>query len=370
MRQTQDVVKDNRMKLKVAVVGATGIAGQQFLTALEDHPWFEVVALAGSPRSAGKKYEDAIKTPSGQINWWQNEDIPEQFKSMTVQLATDLDPKSVDLVFTAVESDAARELEPLYAKHVPTISTASAYRMEDDVPLLIPGINSDHKALIQKQKENRGWDGFVVPIPNCTTYGLACSLAPLHKEFGVKGVVMTSLQATSGAGRNGGVLSLDMIDNLVPYIPGEEAKVEVETQKILGTLENNSIKDADFGVSCTCTRVPVTDGHTETVFVATEKNVSVADVESAYEKYNHALEGLPSAPKDFFKMHSDPFHPQPRIDRDKDGGMSTHIGRLREEKVLSGIKYVLLSHNTKAGAAKGAILVAEFLIQQGVIAKP
>ena len=355
------------MKKKVAVVGATGIAGQQFLTALENHPWFEVVALAGSPRSAGKTYEKAITTPSGQINWWQNEKIPEKYKQMVVELATELDPSKVDIVFTAVESDAARELEPLYAKHKPTISTASAYRMENDVPLVIPGVNSDHLSMIEKQQKNRGWDGFIVPIPNCTTYGLACSLAPIYKNFGVKGVVMTSLQATSGAGRNGGVLSLDMIDNLVPYIPGEEDKVEIETQKILGSLDSETVTDADFGVSCTCTRVPVTDGHTETVFVATEKPVSVGEITNAYQEYETGLKDLPSAPKDFYLVHDDPFHPQPRIDRDKDGGMSTHIGRIREEKVLGGIKYVLLSHNTKAGAAKGAILIAEYLCQEGVI---
>ncbi|SMF55706.1 aspartate-semialdehyde dehydrogenase [Pseudobacteriovorax antillogorgiicola] len=355
------------MKKKVAVVGATGIAGQQFLTALENHPWFEVVALAGSPRSAGKTYEDALKTPSGQINWWQNEAIPKKYKQMVVELATELDPKKVDIVFTAVESDAARELEPLYAKHRPTISTASAFRMEDDVPLLIPGVNTNHVSLIKKQQANRDWQGFVIPIPNCTTYGLACSLAPLHKAFGVKGVVMTSMQATSGAGRNGGVLSLDMLDNLVPYIPKEEEKVEIETQKILGTLEEDQVKDAAFGVSCTCTRVPVTDGHTETVFVATDKPAPASEVEKAFREYQTGLEGLPSAPKDFYLVHDDPFHPQPRIDRDKDGGMSTHIGRIRDDKVLSGTKYVLLSHNTKAGAAKGAILIAEYLCHTGVI---
>lgn len=355
------------MKKKVALVGATGIAGQQFLTALANHPWFEVVALAGSERSAGKTYEDALRADSGRINWWQDEPIPSAYRPMTVQLATELDPKTVDIVFTAVESEAARELEPLYAKYVPTISTASAFRLEEDVPLLIPGINSDHIAMLQTQKSKRGWEGFIVPIPNCTTYGLATSLAPIYRAFGIKGVVMTSMQASSGAGRNGGVLALDLIDNLVPYIPGEEAKVEVETQKILGRLEGGQVTRANFGVSCTCTRVPVTDGHTETVFVATEKPVSATSVADTYQEYLSELEGLPSAPKDFFKLHEDPFHPQPRIDRNKDGGMSTHIGRIREDKVMNGIKYVLLSHNTKAGAAKGAILIAEYLCQKGVI---
>ncbi len=356
------------MKKNVAVVGATGIAGQQFLAALTNHPWFDVKALAGSPRSAGKSYKQALSNQNGQISWWQSEPIPEQFASMTVQAANELDLKGLDLVFTAVESDAAKELEPLYAKHLPTISTASAYRMEADVPLLIPGINNEHAKLIEAQKANRSWNGFVVPIPNCTTYGLACSLAPLHQAYGIDFVAMTSMQASSGAGRNGGVLALDMIDNLVPYIPKEEEKVQIETQKILGSLSGETVTHANFGVSSTCTRVPVTDGHTESIFVKTRKSgYNVNEVAALYREYQTALGDLPSAPKNFFTVHDDPFHPQPRLDRDRDNGMSTHIGRLRLDPVVGGLKYVLLSHNTKAGAAQGAILVAETLIQAGTI---
>jgi aspartate-semialdehyde dehydrogenase len=355
------------MEIRVAVVGATGIAGQQFMTALAQHPWFKVKALGGSKRSAGKKYADALKTPNGQINWFQPEPIPAEFAKMTIQEAQDINLDEIDLVFTAIESDAAREIEPMFAKHKPTISTASAYRMEEDVPLFIPGVNTGHAAMLAQQQKNRDWKGFVVPIPNCTTYGLACSLAPL-KPLGIKTVLMTSLQATSGAGRHGGVLALDMVDNLVPYIPGEEEKVEREAKKILGDLSSNGVNNADFNVSCTCTRVPVTDGHTETVFVQTEKtDVTVEEVEDLYRHYTSNLEGLPSAPQNFFQVHSDPFHPQPRLDRDQDGGMSTHIGRVRIDRALGGLKYVLLSHNTKAGAAKGAMLVAETLLQRGYI---
>ncbi len=355
------------IRKKVAVVGATGIAGQQFLTALKDHPWFEVIKLAGSPRSAGKRYEDALKSPNGQIGWWQPEPIPDRFKTMLVESSLDLSLKDVDIVFTAVESDAARELEPRYAQEKPVISTASAFRMEHDVPLLIPGVNTHHSELIRAQQKNRSWKGFVVPIPNCTTYGLACSLAPIHKAYGLKTVIMTSMQATSGAGRNGGVLALDMIDNLVPYIPKEEEKVQVETQKILGRLIGSKIVDATVNVSCTCTRVPVTDGHTETVFVGTERPVDLNKIQDLYRSYVPDYGDLPTAPKNFFTVHDDPFHPQPRIDRDQDKGMSTHIGRIREEAALQGIKYVLLSHNTKAGAAKGALLVAESLCVQSFI---
>lgn len=355
------------IKKRVAVVGATGIAGQQFLAALQNHPWFEVVRLAASPRSAGKTYEEALRSPNGQISWWQSEPIPAAYRHMKLESAPELILKDVDIVFTAIDTEAARELEPLYAAQKPVISTASAFRMESDVPLLIPGINSAHSAVLPQQQQKRGWKGFIVPIPNCTTYGLACTLAPLQERFGVKLVIMTSMQATSGAGRNGGVLSLDMIDNLVPYIPKEEEKVQVETQKILGRFEGDHFKDAAIAVSCTCTRVPVTDGHTEAVFVATNRPVSLEEARAAFRDFKPDSGDLPSAPQNFFTLHEDPFHPQPRIDRDQDKGMSTHIGRIRIDEAIGGLKYVLLSHNTKAGAAKGALLVAESLCVQKYI---
>ena len=357
----------SQQKRRVAVIGATGIAGQQFMAALADHPWFEVVALAGSPRSAGKSYQEALRSPNGQLQWWQHQALPEKFAKLKITEGQDLDVDKVDLVFTAIESDAAKVLEPLYAKHKPTISTASAFRMEADVPLLVPGVNSQHKELIKAQQLNRGWKGFVVPIPNCTVYGLACTLAPIERAFGVRSVIMTSMQAVSGAGRNGGVLSLDIIDNLIPHIKGEEEKVEREAQKILGNLVGATILPASFPVSSTCTRVAVLDGHTEAVFVATKSTCSVDQVKAAFREYVSEARGLPSAPKDFFTLHEDPFHPQPRVDRDKDGGMTTHVGRIREDQVLGGVKYVLLSHNTKAGAAKGALLVAESLVKDGLI---
>lgn len=356
-----------RVKKRVAVVGATGIAGQQFLTALHQHPWFEVARLAGSARSAGKTYEDALRAPNGQIGWWQSETLAPAFRSMVVEPADELNLNDIDIVFTAIDADAARQLEPKYATQKPVISTASAYRMEADVPLLIPGINSPHAAILKQQRETRGWKGFIVPIPNCTTYGLACTLAPLQARFGLKTVIMTSMQATSGAGRNGGVLALDMLDNLVPYIPKEEEKVEVETQKILGAFDGKNFRPASFLVSCTCTRVPVTDGHTEAVFIATERPAAPDEVAAAFREFKPDYGDLPSAPKNFFTVHDDPFHPQPRIDRDLDQGMSTHVGRIRAEKALGGIKYVLLSHNTKAGAARGALLVAEQLTANGMI---
>jgi aspartate-semialdehyde dehydrogenase len=356
-------------KKRVAVIGATGIAGQQFLAALPNHPQFEVVALAASARSAGKTYLDAIRQSSGMVGWWCDEPLAPEYAAMPVVNAESFDAKTVDLVFTAVESDAAKVLEPVYGATTPVVSTASAFRYFDDTPIFVPGVNNDHAALIRRQQRERGWKGFVTPVPNCTTTGLAMTLKPLHDAFGIKGVIMTSMQAMSGAGRNGGVLGLDVLDNVIPYISGEEEKVQKETQKILGRLDGDSVVPADFGVSATCTRVNVADGHTETVFVATEKPCSVADATRAFREFTGGLEGLPSLPQNLIYVHDDPFRPQPRRDREMGGGMTTVVGRVREEKVLGqhGVKYVLVSHNTKMGAAKGAILVAELLLREGLV---
>jgi len=357
------------MKKKVAVIGATGIAGQQFLAALPNHPDFEVVALAASSRSAGKSYLDALREPSGAIGWWCDEPLHDEYAKMPVVNAEEFDAKSVDIVFTAVESDAAKVLEPKYAVTTPVISTASAFRYYDDVPIFIPGVNNAHSALIKKQQRERGWKGFVTPIPNCTTTGLAVTLKPIFDAFGVEGVVMTSMQAMSGAGRRGGVLGLDAVENVIPYISGEEEKVEKETQKILGAIEGEAIVPANFGVSATCTRVGVLDGHTEAVFVATKEPCSAQDAIQAMREFGGSLKGLPSAPDPVIYVHDDPFRPQPRRDRNMNDGMTTVVGRVREERVLgqNGVKYVLVSHNTKMGAARGAILVAELLMRDAYL---
>ncbi len=355
-------------KKRVAVVGATGIAGQQFLVALDDHPWFEVTALAASGRSAGRPYREAIRDADGARRWWCAEEPARAVLDLPVQDAARLDPGSVDIVFSAVESDAARELEPRYAAAVPVVSTASAFRYEDDVPIIIPGINVDHAALVDEQRRRRGWKGFVIPIPNCTVAGLAITLKPLLEHFGVRHVIMTSLQAVSGAGRAGGVLSLDVIDNVIPFISGEEDKVEREAGKILGRCDGGAIVSAAFSVSATCTRVAVLDGHTETVSVATERPCSPAEAAAAMTEFEGDVAGLglPSAPERLILVHADPFRPQPRLDRDVDGGMATSVGRLRAEPTFAhGVKYVLVSHNTQMGAAKGALLVAEYLAHAG-----
>jgi aspartate-semialdehyde dehydrogenase len=355
---------------KVAVIGATGVAGQQFLAALANHPWFDVTALAASERSAGKTYTDAITDAGGAFRWYGQEPLDPTFARMPVQDAAKLDASALDIVFSAVESDAARELEPLYAKTTAVVSTASAFRYEPDVPIFIPGVNLDHDRLIAVQKRTRGWNGFVTPVPNCTTMGLAMTLKPLDAAFGVQNVIMTSMQGVSGAGRSPGVVALDIIDNVVPYIPNEEEKVETETRKILGVIAGDTVEPAPFRVSATCTRVPVLEAHTEAVYVSLKKTATVDEAKQALRGYGKAFLDLrlPSSPRALIDVSEDPFRPQPRLDRDREGGMITSVGRVRADPTLpNGIKYVLVSHNTKMGAAKGAILVAEYLVHRGHI---
>src|SRR5574341_2608988 len=257
---------------RVAIIGVTGAVGQEFILALNKHPWFEVKQIAASESSAGKKFIDAIRDQnSGILKWHIKEEIPEYVKNMVVESVDDIKPENLDLIFSSVESDAAREIETRFAKDVPIISTSSAYRYESDVPILIPGINDDHAELLNVQRKNRGWKGFVAPLPNCTTTGLAITMKPLLEKFGAQKIIMTSMQAMSGAGRSPGVSALDITDNIIPYIPKEEDKVRLETGKILGKLIDGKIIPADMKVSCTCTRVPVIDGHTESVFVETLK---------------------------------------------------------------------------------------------------
>lgn len=359
------------IKKKVAVVGATGIAGQQFLAALDGHPWFQVTRLAASSRSAGKRYADAIRDPkSGARRWWCAEEPPAQLLNLPVENAAEMDVDGIDIVFSAVESDAARELEPRFAAKAAVLSTASAFRYEDDVPILVPGVNEKHAALVEVQRKQRGWAGFIVPLPNCTTMGMVVTLKPLADRFGVRQVVMTSMQGISGAGRSPGVVGLDILDNIIPYIPGEEEKVARETRKILGGLDGHRFVPAEIAVSATCTRAAVIEGHTEAVYVGLEREASLAAVEEAFAEFGTEFVGLglPSAPQRMITLHDDPFRPQPRLDRDADGGMTTSVGRLRKDDVLeNGIKYMLVSHNTKMGAAKGAVLVAEYLALQNLL---
>lgn len=355
-------------KFPVGVVGATGLAGQQLLLALQDHPLFEVRRLAASARSARKRFAEALRTREGGSRWHASHAPPASYADLVVEDAAEFDPDGLGLVFTAVDGDVARVLEERLAAEVPVISTASAFRYEEDVPLILPAVNPDHADLLEVQRSRRGWKGFVAPIPNCTTTGLAVALAPLAERFGVRRVLMTSMQAVSGAGRSPGVVALDVVDNVIPYIPMEEEKVERESRKILGRLGQGGIAPHEMQLSATCTRVAVLDGHTESVVLELERSASPEDVAEAMRTWKGApgSEGLPSAPPSWLVVHDDPYRPQPRFDRDGGGGMSTSVGRIRAEPIFdSGVKFILVSHNTKAGAGKGAVLLAELLAKRG-----
>src|SRR5437870_11132112 len=359
-------------KRRVAVVGATGVAGQQFLASLAGHPWFEVAVLAASARSAGRTYGEAVRGARGARRWWVAGAEPAvNLLALPVEDASRLDPGGVDLVFAAVESAAARELEPLYARAVPVVSTAAAFRYEPDVPIALPGVNlAAHLPLLEQQQRRRGWKGFVLPLPNCTTVGLAISLKPLLDGFGLERVLMTSMQGLSGAGRSPGVIALDIVDNLIPYIPKEEEKVAAETAKILGRLGEGGIAPHPAPIGATCTRAAVLEGHTVSVTVATTRPCDPSAAAEAMRAFRPDYAGLdlPSAPAHAITVHDDPFRPQPRLDRDAEGGMATSVGRLRAEPALrNGLKYVALSHNTRMGAAQGAVLTAEHLCHAGMI---
>ena len=357
-------------RIPVAVVGATGLAGQEFLVSLAGHPMLQVVKVAASSRSAGKTMADAVKDDKGASRWFCTEPLPAEMAGLKVEDSATMTTDGVRLVFSAVEADVARELEPRCAASVPVISTASAFRYEPDVPIFLPGVNWEHAGLIEVQRRKRGWKGFITPGPNCTTVGLAMTLRPLDIAFGIERVIMTSMQALSGAGRSPGVTAMDILDNIIPYIPKEEEKVERETTKILGKLVGDAIVPAPLSVSCTCTRVNVLEGHTESVFVQLKRPTHLDDVKAVWREFGADLAGmaLPSAPKHLIAIREDPYRPQVRLDRDEEGGMSTVVGRLREDPALpNGIKYLLVSHNTRMGAAKGAILVGEYLIKKGHI---
>lgn len=356
-------------KKRVAIIGVTGSVGQEFVQSLNNHPWFKVTQIAASERSAGKNYLDAIRNEGGIIMWDVGGEIPEYIKSMTVKKIDQLDTSQLDLIFSAVESQAARDIETKMAAELPVVSTSSAYRYEEDVPILIPGVNDEQAELIETQKKNRNWKGFVAPLPNCTTTGLAITLKPLLEKYGAKKVMMTSMQAISGGGKSG-VSAMGITDNILPYIPKEEGKVRLETRKILGKLKDGKIEDADIRVSCTCTRVPVIDGHTESVFVETSKDIDPSKAKELYNSYNQSIsvEGLPSAPKEYYAFHEDPTRPQPRMERSVGDGMTTTIGRVEKEELFDkGLKYMLFSHNKKMGSAKGAVLLAEMLYKKGKI---
>jgi len=344
----------------VGILGATGAVGQTFIRLLDDHPWFSVTALAASERSAGKAYREAA-------NWLSGKPMPESVADIEV-VPTDPSEMDCDFVFSGLSSSVAGEIEKAFAEAgFPVISNAKNYRMQEDVPLLIPEVNADHAGLVETQDWGSG--GFIVTNPNCSTVGLVCALRPLVDAFGVDRVQVTMLQALSGAGYPG-VPSLDALGNVIPYIGGEEEKLATEPRKILGTLEDGAIRPADMVVSAQCNRVPVREGHMACISVACQEPVSVADVVDALESYRSPLtsETLPSVPDAFLRVMSEVDAPQPLRHVKNGNGMTVSIGRIQACPV-NHVKFVALSHNTIRGAAGGAILNAELLARDGYLTR-
>jgi aspartate-semialdehyde dehydrogenase len=356
-------------KLKVGILGATGMVGQKYISLLENHPFFEVVYLAASPRSAGKKYGELASR-----KWQLSTPVPKNLKEIIVEDANIVESAigKVDFVFSALELDKEKikELENKYAENdIPVVSNCSAHRHTDDVPMLIPEINSDHLELINIQKKNHGWNkGFVLVKPNCSLQSYITPMYALESAgYKIKRAIITTLQASSGAGYPG-VPSFDLIDNVVPYIGGEEEKSEIEPGKILGTIENGKIKyDESIKISAHCNRVPVIDGHTACVSIEFEdKKPTLDEIKKIWSEFRGVAQDLelPLAPLKPINYMEEDNRPQPRKDRDIDKGMSVSIGRLRECNVFD-IRFVGLSHNTVRGAAGGGILNAELLYKKG-----
>jgi aspartate-semialdehyde dehydrogenase len=337
---------------RVGILGATGAVGQTFIRRLADHPWFTVVEVAASERSAGRPYREAV-------NWLSGTSIPAAVADLEVK-PTVPSALDCDFVFSGLSSSVAGEVERDFAEAgVPVISNAKNYRLEDDVPLLLPEVNPDHAALIDQQ--DWGSDGFIVTNPNCSTVGLVCGLRPLMDAFTVEAVQVTMLQALSGAGYPG-VPSLDAVGNVVPYIGGEEDKMATEPRKILGTLDGDTVQWADLPVSAQCTRVPVRNGHLACTSVRFAEDVTPEDVEQALREFRSPLadEPLPSRPDPFIQVLDAPDAPQPQRHVDAGDGMTVSVGRI-QACAVNDVKFVLLSHNTVRGAAGGAILNAELL---------
>ncbi len=349
-------------QIPVAILGATGSVGQRFISLLDNHPWFKVVALAASDRSVGQKYSQAAR-------WVLDTPMPDYARDMLV-VPANTDAVQAKIVFSALHTEIADELEPLFAKAGSAVcSNASSYRRRVDVPLLLPEINADHIQLIHEQRKNHGWSGCIVTNPNCTSTGLTIALKALDDAFGVKKVFAVSLQALSGAGYPG-VSSLDIMDNVIPNVGngGEEEKVEWEPRKMLGKLKDNKIEMADIQFSAHTNRVAVIDGHTLCASVALTNPVEPEVAIQALREFtaHPSARELPSSPRPVISVRDETDRPQPRLDRLTGKGMTTVVGRVRRDPILD-LKFVVLSHNTIRGAAGASIYNAELLVNEGLL---
>ena len=357
-------------KYKVGIIGATGMVGQRFITLMNGHPWYDTVVLAASPRSAGKRYEDAVGA-----KWCMDEDIPVWAKDIMVMDAENDAEKIaelVDFVFCAVDmnKDEIRALEYKYAKlECPVVSNNSAHRGTSDVPMVIPEINNDHIKIIDSQKKRLGTKrGFIAVKSNCSLQSYVPALSVIKEKYGLQKVLVCTYQAISGAGKTFDTWP-EMVDNVIPYIGGEEEKSEKEPMKIWGSIKDGEIVNASSpSVTAQCLRVPVSNGHMAAVFASFEKPVDMDDVKRMWKEFRgrpQELE-LPHAPKQFIHYFEEDNMPQTKLQRDLEGGMAVSVGRLRPDSQYD-VKFVCLSHNTLRGAAGGAVLLAELLCAEGYI---
>src|SRR3989338_2001835 len=352
-------------KIRVGILGSTGMVGQQYLSLLDGHPWFEVTHLVASPTSSGKKYTDAVVG-----RWHMNKDIPLNASRIIVASVDNIPEakKNVDFVFSALDSDIAKEWEEKYAAAgIPVVSNASAHRHTPDVPMIIPEINPHHLEMIPIQQKSRGWSkGFIVVKPNCSIQSYVLPLYLIHKKFKLRRVFVTTMQSISGAGHPG-VASYDIIDNIIPYIGGEEHKSEIEPRKIFGKIKNNRFMyDESFTISAHCNRVPTIDGHMACVSFECVKKPSQSEILALWKGFKGVPQELklPFAPDNPLIYYEEQNRPQTRLDRNVDKGMAVSVGRLREDPIFHW-KFVGLSHNTIRGAAGGGILIAELLFKKG-----
>ncbi|OKY77672.1 MAG: Aspartate-semialdehyde dehydrogenase Acd [Candidatus Methanohalarchaeum thermophilum] len=345
------------MNIDVGVLGSTGMVGQRFVSLLSDHPWFNIESLAASEKSAGHNYKDAV-------DWVLDTEIPSKVQGLEVQ---ETKPGlNADIIFSALPSDVANSVEPEFAEAGYFLaSNASSYRMETDVPLVIPEVNPDHIELIDIQKRQRDWDGAIVTNPNCSTIILTIPIDAIRKKFDINEIKVSTLQAVSGAGYTG-VPSMAIIDNAIPYIGGEEEKMENETKKLLGKIEEGKVKRSNIEFSAQCNRIPTVDGHLENVWIDLEEEIDSTDIKEVLRDYSSVPQdlGLPTAPSNPIKVSNQSDRPQPRLDRDEGEGMTISVGRVRGKKE---IKMVTLGHNTVRGAAGASILNAELLAKKGYL---
>lgn len=344
-------------RIPVAILGATGTVGQKFVRLLADHPWFEIAAVAASSNSAGKRYGDAVR-------WREPVPLPDHIADLVVQPCTP--PLVGTIVFSAIDAEIAREVEQSFAKAGALVVTnTKSHRMDPDVPLMIPEINASHLALLDTQRATRGWTGAILANPNCSTAGLVLALAPLHQAFGLEKLFVATMQATSGAGYPG-VASLDILGNVIPYIAGEEEKIEIETRKILGTVHGGGLALAPITVAAHASRVPTVDGHLEVVSAGFRSRPTPFQAIAAFEAFrgDAVVQSLPSSPAVPIEVETRLDRPQTRLDLDRGNGMAVTVGRVRPCPLLD-LRFALLSHNTVRGAAGASVQIAELLKATG-----